>query len=175
MEFKGRRWRKPSHSPLWPGSAVQTLIQRHGKPFSYTAINLWISEKVLDNCKNTHFTCNIYFTSSIWAACRHLNLQLTSWLLTLVCSRIKQVVGDGGFLFFLHFDWAVTVAESCLFFLRNVIIFFDSGEACWWTVHPSSRQRSEGEKVRVGDDLILVSVASERYLVSRGIKERHIP
>ncbi|XP_078788602.1 ryanodine receptor 2 isoform X2 [Oryzias latipes] len=39
-----------------------------------------------------------------------------------------------------------------------------TGEACWWTVHPSSRQRSEGEKVRVGDDLILVSVASERYL-----------
>lgn len=25
--------------------------------------------------------------------------------------------------------------------------------------------RSEGEKVRVGDDLILVSVATERYLV----------
>uniref|UniRef100_A0A8C4H809 Ryanodine receptor 2b (cardiac) n=1 Tax=Dicentrarchus labrax TaxID=13489 RepID=A0A8C4H809_DICLA len=41
-----------------------------------------------------------------------------------------------------------------------------AGEACWWTVHPASRQRSEGEKVRVGDDLILVSVSSERYLVS---------
>ena len=40
------------------------------------------------------------------------------------------------------------------------------GEACWWTVHPSSKQRSEGEKVRVGDDAILVSVATERYLVS---------
>ncbi|KAM7408498.1 hypothetical protein PAMA_002294 [Pampus argenteus] len=38
------------------------------------------------------------------------------------------------------------------------------GEACWWTVHPASRQRSEGEKVRVGDDLILVNVSSERYL-----------
>ncbi|KAE8746191.1 hypothetical protein FOCC_FOCC007063, partial [Frankliniella occidentalis] len=42
------------------------------------------------------------------------------------------------------------------------------GEACWWTVHPASKQRSEGEKVRVGDDLILVSVATERYLVRRG-------
>lgn len=42
----------------------------------------------------------------------------------------------------------------------------DIGEACWWTVHPASKQRSEGEKVRVGDDLILVSVATERYLVS---------
>uniref|UniRef100_A0A3Q3W2P9 Uncharacterized protein n=1 Tax=Mola mola TaxID=94237 RepID=A0A3Q3W2P9_MOLML len=40
------------------------------------------------------------------------------------------------------------------------------GEACWWTVHPASRQRSEGEKVRVGDDLILVNMSSERYLVS---------
>lgn len=41
-----------------------------------------------------------------------------------------------------------------------------AGEACWWTIHPASKQRSEGEKVRVGDDLILVSVSSERYLVS---------
>lgn len=40
------------------------------------------------------------------------------------------------------------------------------GETCWWIVHPSSRQRSEGEKVRVGDDLILVNMSSERYLVS---------
>ncbi|XP_029031557.1 ryanodine receptor 2 isoform X4 [Betta splendens] len=39
-----------------------------------------------------------------------------------------------------------------------------AGEACWWTIHPASRQRSEGEKVRVGDDLILVNVSSERYL-----------
>ncbi|XP_052827801.1 ryanodine receptor isoform X7 [Octopus bimaculoides] len=39
-----------------------------------------------------------------------------------------------------------------------------SGESCWWTIHPASKQRSEGEKVRVGDDLILVSVSSERYL-----------
>ncbi|XP_059929599.1 ryanodine receptor 2-like [Gadus macrocephalus] len=38
------------------------------------------------------------------------------------------------------------------------------GESCWWTVHPASMQRSEGEKVRVGDDLILVSISSERYL-----------
>lgn len=41
-----------------------------------------------------------------------------------------------------------------------------TGEACWWTIHPASKQRSEGEKVRVGDDLILVSVSSERYLVT---------
>ncbi|XP_040017271.2 ryanodine receptor 3 isoform X1 [Gasterosteus aculeatus] len=38
------------------------------------------------------------------------------------------------------------------------------GEACWWTIHPASKQRSEGEKVRIGDDLILVSVSTERYL-----------
>ncbi|EPB70936.1 hypothetical protein ANCCEY_09971 [Ancylostoma ceylanicum] len=40
----------------------------------------------------------------------------------------------------------------------------NEGEACWWTIHPASKQRSEGEKVRVGDDVILVSVATERYL-----------
>ncbi len=44
--------------------------------------------------------------------------------------------------------------------------FVVEGEACWWTVHPASKQRSEGEKVRVGDDVIFVSVATERYLVS---------
>jgi ryanodine receptor 2 len=51
--------------------------------------------------------------------------------------------------------------------LINIIIDtnFLTGEACWWTIHPASKQRSEGEKVRVGDDLILVSVSSERYLV----------
>ncbi|KRY59582.1 Ryanodine receptor 44F [Trichinella britovi] len=38
------------------------------------------------------------------------------------------------------------------------------GEFCWWTIHPASKQRSEGEKVRFGDDVILVSVATERYL-----------
>uniref|UniRef100_A0A7N8YKL7 Ryanodine receptor 3 n=1 Tax=Mastacembelus armatus TaxID=205130 RepID=A0A7N8YKL7_9TELE len=36
--------------------------------------------------------------------------------------------------------------------------------SCWWTIHPASKQRSEGEKVRIGDDLILVSVSTERYL-----------
>ncbi|CAD5230370.1 unnamed protein product [Bursaphelenchus xylophilus] len=40
----------------------------------------------------------------------------------------------------------------------------NEGEASWWTIHPASKQRSEGEKVRVGDDVILVSVATERYL-----------
>lgn len=47
-----------------------------------------------------------------------------------------------------------------------MISVFSPGEACWWTIHPASKQRSEGEKVRIGDDLILVSVSSERYLVS---------
>lgn len=47
------------------------------------------------------------------------------------------------------------------------------GEACWWTIHPASKQRSEGEKVRVGDDLILVSVSSERYLVSSSCVWEH--
>lgn len=46
-------------------------------------------------------------------------------------------------------------------------VYLSPGEACWWTIHPASKQRSEGEKVRIGDDLILVSVSSERYLVSK--------
>ena len=49
--------------------------------------------------------------------------------------------------------------------LGSEMIFAVAGEACWWTVHPASKQRSEGEKVRVGDDVIFVSVATERYLV----------
>ncbi|KAF3708096.1 Ryanodine receptor 2 [Channa argus] len=62
---------------------------------------------------------------------------------------------------------------SCLFSSKSSTdkLAFDvglqednAGEACWWTIHPASRQRSEGEKVHVGDDLILVNVSSERYL-----------
>ncbi|XP_034049809.1 ryanodine receptor 2 isoform X2 [Thalassophryne amazonica] len=50
-----------------------------------------------------------------------------------------------------------------------------TGEACWWTIHPASKQRSEGEKVRVGDDVILVSVSSERYLhLSYGDGSLHV-
>lgn len=55
-----------------------------------------------------------------------------------------------------------------------VCVSYYVGEACWWTIHPASKQRSEGEKVRVGDDLILVSVSSERYLVSSICLERWI-
>ncbi|XP_041105563.1 ryanodine receptor 2-like [Polyodon spathula] len=50
-----------------------------------------------------------------------------------------------------------------------------TGEPCWWTIHPASKQRSEGEKVRAGDDLILVSVSSERYLhLSYGNGSLHV-
>ncbi|EDV29875.1 uncharacterized protein TRIADDRAFT_52741 [Trichoplax adhaerens] len=37
-------------------------------------------------------------------------------------------------------------------------------ESCWWTIHPASHHRSEGEKVRLGDNVIFVNVYSERYL-----------
>lgn len=58
--------------------------------------------------------------------------------------------------------------DICMEFNKSlgITVFDISGEACWWTIHPASKQRSEGEKVRIGDDLILVSVSSERYLVS---------
>lgn len=56
--------------------------------------------------------------------------------------------------------------KKCYMRIRNKYIFIHQGESCWWTIHPASKQRSEGEKVRIGDDIILVSVASERYLVN---------
>jgi hypothetical protein len=56
-----------------------------------------------------------------------------------------------------------TLWYSILYIYKYFVV---EGEACWWTVHPASKQRSEGEKVRVGDDVIFVSVATERYLVS---------
>jgi len=63
----------------------------------------------------------------------------------------------------------LSVVLSTTFYLVLHVLKIPSceciGESCWWTIHPASKQRSEGEKVRVGDDLILVSVASERYLV----------
>ncbi|XP_055784160.1 ryanodine receptor 2-like [Salvelinus fontinalis] len=34
-----------------------------------------------------------------------------------------------------------------------------TSEACWWTIHPTSKKRSEEEKVHAGDELILVSVS----------------
>lgn len=64
-------------------------------------------------------------------------------------NRVRDGIGDNGFY--------EVIANS-----RSLYV----GEACWWTIHPASKQRSEGEKVRIGDDLILVSVSSERYLVS---------
>uniref|UniRef100_A0A8B9HQ31 Ryanodine receptor 3 n=1 Tax=Astyanax mexicanus TaxID=7994 RepID=A0A8B9HQ31_ASTMX len=53
---------------------------------------------------------------------------------------------------------------NCLFSFHFLTCLLFTGEACWWTIHPASKQRSEGEKVRIGDDLILVSVSSERFL-----------
>lgn len=59
----------------------------------------------------------------------------------------------------------LTFLGNCLFYIILIRYLCLLGEACWWTIHPASKQRSEGEKVRIGDDLILVSVSSERYLV----------
>ena len=72
------------------------------------------------------------------------------------------------FLICLQYLACLSSSSSCDKLAFDVGLQEESGagEACWWTVHPSSKQRSEGEKVRVGDDAILVSVATERYLVS---------
>lgn len=63
------------------------------------------------------------------------------------------------------------VKGTVILFLYLLFMFVSllKGEACWWTIHPASKQRSEGEKVRIGDDLILVSVSSERFLVRKKI------
>lgn len=49
--------------------------------------------------------------------------------------------------------------------MHNFPLYYTKNIFSYLSVHPASKQRSEGEKVRVGDDLILVSVATERYLV----------
>uniref|UniRef100_H2Y883 Ryanodine receptor 3-like n=1 Tax=Ciona savignyi TaxID=51511 RepID=H2Y883_CIOSA len=65
----------------------------------------------------------------------------------------------------MYLTCLTTASSSCDKLAFDVGISEDqSGEASWWTVHPTSKQRSEGEKVRIGDDLILISIASERYL-----------
>uniref|UniRef100_A0A8C9MZ91 Ryanodine receptor 2 n=1 Tax=Serinus canaria TaxID=9135 RepID=A0A8C9MZ91_SERCA len=70
---------------------------------------------------------------------------------------------------------SVTLGPSLSCFILCCYSILTSGEACWWTIHPASKQRSEGEKVRVGDDLILVSVSSERYLhLSYGNGSLHV-
>lgn len=69
------------------------------------------------------------------------------------------------------FIFRAIICFLCVFF---VCVRVCVGEACWWTIHPASKQRSEGEKVRVGDDLILVSVSSERYLVSSSCVGEHV-
>ena len=71
---------------------------------------------------------------------------------------------QGLLLLFLRAN-ALRYLELFIECYNSVSFTLITGESCWWTIHPASKQRSEGEKVRVGDDLILVSVASERYLV----------
>lgn len=92
---------------------------------------------------------------STWAAWRRPAHWRTSWLLTWACRKIPQVasLSEAG--------WSTHTRDHFSFCKCSSV----TGEACWWTIHPASKQRSEGEKVRVGDDLILVSVSSERYLV----------
>ncbi|XP_015234788.1 PREDICTED: ryanodine receptor 2 [Cyprinodon variegatus] len=70
-----------------------------------------------------------------------------------------------------HVFWSGSASPAFQIMFVSVCV----GEACWWTIHPASKQRSEGEKVRVGDDLILVSVSSERYLhLSYGNGSLHV-
>lgn len=93
---------------------------------------------------------------STWAVWLHRAPSQTNWLLMSACRKTPQVAMN-------VFLPKMSITHRCRFFILYISI---TGEACWWTIHPASKQRSEGEKVRVGDDLILVSVSSERYLVT---------
>lgn len=103
-------------------------------------------------------TCNPSFlhfsTWAVWLLRAHWQ---TSWLLMWACRKNPQVA-----LYFILLHLLIFY----LFIPNSESVSPQTGEACWWTIHPASKQRSEGEKVRVGDDLILVSVSSERYLVT---------
>lgn len=135
------------------------------------------------------------FPYSTWAVWLHLGHSRTSWPLTWAYKKIPLVtdywnllslssIVEGFFLFFscyaslfafleLAFSILVSLLLQYFFVIWEIetllwwrlLVVLVAGEACWWTIHPASKQRSEGEKVRVGDDLILVSVSSERYLV----------
>lgn len=109
------------------------------------------------------------FSDSIWLVCQPAH-PTTSWPLMLACKNSLKVCNAMRNLSSLHL-WLVTphIYIACFSSIWSSLVTHQwnfSGEACWWTIHPASKQRSEGEKVRVGDDLILVSVATERYLVS---------
>lgn len=98
---------------------------------------------------------------STWAVWRLRARWQINWLLMLGCRKTLQVIPNCYLL--LSDTFGTDRQMHTNLFLIHVAIL---GEACWWTIHPASKQRSEGEKVRVGDDLILVSVSSERYLVT---------
>lgn len=104
-----------------------------------------------------HVTVSLVSCCSTWAVWRLPDHWQTSWPLTWACRKTPPVT--------LHFV-AYYLPCMAISASNRWIYMYTVGEACWWTIHPASKQRSEGEKVRVGDDLILVSVSSERYLVT---------
>lgn len=60
---------------------------------------------------------------------------------------------------FIILSYSIEFMGAFMLLIENIKSYFP-------ILYPvSSFYRSEGEKVRVGDDLILVSVATERYLV----------
>lgn len=102
-------------------------------------------------------TVSLVSCCSTWAVWRLPGHWQTSWPLTWACRKTPLVTLH----FIAHYLPCMAISAS-----NRWIYMYVTGEACWWTIHPASKQRSEGEKVRVGDDLILVSVSSERYLVT---------
>ena len=108
---------------------------------------------------------SIFKFFSIWHACQVAPLMI-NWLLMSVFRKkmkVSNVISVENILHSTHYLKMSYKSVPIIWWQRCL---FAIGESCWWTIHPSSKQRSEGEKVRVGDDAILVSVATERYLVN---------
>lgn len=126
-------------------------------------MSTWLREMIslkseAEGITHTHRTCNI---SQLRMKLRKLrvSISLLNFSLPYVFAYYSKVK-------FLE-DRYICVALYIIHILfSDQFVSLCVGEACWWTIHPASKQRSEGEKVRVGDDLILVSISSERYLVS---------
>lgn len=130
----------------------RTLLYGHAILLRHSFSGM-VSKRTSHTWKHTN-----YFTTvlcySIWPVWRRPDPWRINYHLMWDCKRTRQV------------ETVWSCAHRPCFLFSSYVCLCVPGEACWWTIHPASKQRSEGEKVRIGDDLILVSVSSERYLVS---------
>lgn len=153
-----------SFSQSSQGGGHRTLLYGHAILLKHTHSSMvsTFTIKCVLSSQSIMVSHGLTCMSSLFFTLQYLSCLTTSRSLT------DKLAFDVG----LQEDSTGGVALGCTLFPTYVSLDFwflnlsIPGEACWWTIHPASKQRSEGEKVRVGDDLILVSVSSERYLVT---------